>query len=220
MTKGFKDDNGKFRPTERKIDRVSSEQIRSIEQTNPQIDNKNLKAKKSELVEKRGQLLPRPYTDEWDKLKSKVEDRFDRDFNSIPFENLTTINEYWFEDVLSEEPRMEDLKDYFGERKLSDKEFEEAHNEDEIDEAKQELRDSTSEVIWGTVFEAKDSFLADKIRENSEKITNDIGLVVIDMSRSDKADAYNTGVFLGVGSAGHDFYESYWVPLYRMFGWI
>ena len=37
------------------------------------------------------------------------------------------------------------------------------------------------------------------------------------MSRSDKADNYNTGVFLGVGSAGHDFYESYWVPLYRMF---
>ena len=112
MAKGFKDEDGKFRPTEKNNKRVSSEQIRNVEQTNPQIDNKNLKAKKSELTEKRGQLLPKPYTDEWNKLKDEVVDRFDRDFNSIPFENLTTINEYWFEDVLSEEPRMEDVKDF------------------------------------------------------------------------------------------------------------
>jgi len=42
MAKGFKDDEGKFRPTERKIDKVSSEQVRNVEQTNPQIDNKHL----------------------------------------------------------------------------------------------------------------------------------------------------------------------------------
>lgn len=219
MTTGFKDKDKKFHPTEKKSE-LSSEQVRSVAETNPEIDNKNLKAIKSEMVTKRGQLLPAPYTDEWNKLKDDVSDRFDKDFNSIPFENITTINEYWFEDVISQEPRMMDIKDFFGERKLSDEEFEEAHNESEIDDAKQELRDSASEIIWGTVFEAKDSFLADKIRDNAEKLTNDIGLVVIDMSNSDKADNYNTGVFLGVGSAGHDFFESYWVPMYRMFGWI
>ncbi len=219
MTTGFKDKDKKFHPTEKKSE-LSSEQVRTVDETNPQIDNKNLKAIKSEMVTKRGQLLPAPYTDEWNKLKDEVSDRFDKDFNSIPFENITTINEYWFEDVIQQEPRMMDIKDFFGERKLSDEAFEEAHNESEIDDAKQELRDSASEIIWGTVFEAKDSFLADKIRDNAEKLTNDIGLVVIDMSNSDKADNYNTGVFLGVGSAGHDFFESYWVPMYRMFGWI
>lgn len=221
MVKGFKDDDGKFRPTEKNGEKVSSEQVRNIEETNPQIDNKNLVAKKAEMEsEGKSKKLPEPYTDEWNKIKRDVEDRFDKDFNSIPFENVTTINEFWFEDVISEEPKLEDVKDFFGETKLSDKEFEEAHNEDEIDEAKQELVDGQREIIWGTVFEAKDTFLADKIRDNSKTIINDLGLVIIDMSNSDKANNYNTGLFLGVGSAGHDFYASYWVPLYRLFGWV
>lgn len=220
MAKGFKDKDGKFHPTDSKSEKVSSNVVRNIEETNPQIDNKNLVAKKAELVEKRGQMLPKAYSDEWDKLKSKVEDRFDKDFNSIPFSNLQSINPNWFDDVIDVEPSIKDVKDYFGELDLTDKQFEEKHTEDEIEDAKTELRDSQKEIIWGTVFEAKDSFLAEKIRDNADKITSLLGLVVIDMSKSENAQNYNTGVFIGVGSAGHDFYESYWVPLYRFFGWV
>jgi predicted ribosome quality control (RQC) complex YloA/Tae2 family protein len=220
MAKGFKDDGGNFHPTDNKSKKVSSEQVRSKDQINPQIDNKNLVAKKAELVKKKGQMLPQAYSDEWDKLKRDVENRFDKDFNTISFENLQTVNPNWFEDALTAEPRTKDLKDYFGELNLSDKQFEAKHNEDEIEEAKDELRDQQRDVLWGTIFEAKDSFLADKIKDNSEKIINDLGLVIIDMSNSDKANNYNTGVFIGMSSGGHDFWEAYWVPLYRLFGWV
>jgi len=221
MVKGFKDDDGKFRPTEKDEGKVSSEQVRTVEQTNPQIDNTNLVAQKAEMENKgKSKKLPEAYSEEWDKLKRDVENRFDHDFNSVPFENVKTINEFWFEDVIQVEPKVEDVKDHFGELNLSNEEFEKAHTEDEIEDAKRELMDDQAEIIWGTLFEAKDSFLADKIRDNSEKIVNELGLSIIDMSRSEKADNYNTGLFIGVRSAGHDFFEAYWVPLYRLFGWI
>lgn len=172
------------------------------------------------MIKKKGQILPQPYSDEWYKLKNQVEERFDKDFNDVSLTNLGTVKEDWYDYILSAEPTKAELKDYFGEYNLTDKQFEEKHTEDEIEDAKVEVGDSKREVIWGTVFEAKDSMLADKIRDNAEKITNEIGLVVIDISDTDEANNYNTGVFLGSGSAGHDFYEAYWVPLYRLFGWV
>lgn len=213
MTKGFKDEDGNFHPTEKDKGKVSSEQIRNIEQTNPQIDNKNLVAQKAEMESKgKSKKLPESYSDEWNKLKREVEDRFDKDFNSVPFENLKTINEFWFEDIIQQEITDDDVKDFLGVKSLDDV------GEGDITDAEQELRDDQAEIIWGTLFEAKDTFLADKIRENVDNLPS--GLTVIDMSDSDKAENYNTGLFIGIRSAGHDFFESYWVPLYRLFGWI
>ena len=164
--------------------------------------------------------LPEAYTPAWNKLKDNVSNRIDHDFNNVRLENLGKVNEYWFEDVLTTEPVLKDIKDYFGDSTLSDKQFAEKHTDDEIDDAKQEIMDEQREVMWGTVFEAKDSMLAEKIIENSDAIINDAGFTVIDMRHSDKDGAYDTGVFLGVNGAGYDFYEQHWIPFYRILGWI
>ena len=115
---------------------------------------------------------------------------------------------------------MEDVKDHFGESNLSNAEFNKAHDEDEIDDAKNELMDQQREIIWGTLFEAKDQMLADKILENSDAIINNAGFTIVDVSKKDEEGAYGTGIFLGVNGAGYDFYEQHWVPLYRILGWI
>ncbi len=164
--------------------------------------------------------LPKRDTPAWNKLKDDVVKRMDSDFNEIQLENLKTVNENYFEDIVTTEPNITDLKDYFGEMNLSDKEFEAKHDEDKLDEAKDELRRDQEEIMWGTVFEAKSQLLADKIIENSDKIIQDAGLTVIDMSRSDDDGRYATAVFLGVNGAGYDFYEQHWIPLYRIFGWV
>jgi len=80
--------------------------------------------------------------------------------------------------------------------------------------------DQQREVMWGTVFEATDSHLAEKIIENSDAIINDAGFTVIDMRQSDKDGAYDTAVFLAVNGAGYDFYEQHWIPFYRILGWV
>ncbi len=52
-------------------------------------------------------------------------------------------------------------------------------------------------------------------REHAQEI-HELGLVIIETDH----EAYETGVFLGVGSAGHDFYTSYWVQLWNIFEWL
>jgi len=66
----------------------------------------------------------------------------------------------------------------------------------------------------------KSQHVADKILENSDAIINDAGLTIVDVSRTDKDGAFITGVFLGVNGAGYDFFDSHWIPLYRLFGWV
>lgn len=213
MVKGFKDANDNFHPiTQYKGVRKKSD--KSIQTTGVKLNS--IRKKRSDIKPK----LPKRDTPEWNKLKDEVVKRMDSDFNEIQLENLKTINESWFEDVVTTEPNLTDLKDYFGELDKSDMEFEEAHDEDEIKEAKDELRRDQEEIMWGTVFEAKSQSLADKILENSDKIISDAGLTIVDMSRSDDEGRYATAVFLGVNGAGYDFYEQHWIPLYRILGWI
>jgi len=164
--------------------------------------------------------IPKRDTPEWNKLKDEVVKRMDQDFNEVQLENLNKVSPNWFEDVVSTDPTIIDLKDYFGELDKTDEEFEKAHDEDEIDEAKNELLDQQREIMWGTVFEAKSQHVADKILEKSDAIINDAGLTIVDVSRSDDEGAYVTGVFLGVNGAGYDFFDSHWIPLYRIFGWV
>ncbi len=164
--------------------------------------------------------IPKRDTPEWNKLKDEVTKRMDQDFNEVQLENLNKVTPNWFEDVVSTDPTIIDLKDYFGELDKTDEQFEKAHKEDEIDDAKNELLDQQREIMWGTVFEAKSQHVADKILENSDAIINDAGLTIVDVSRSDEDGAFVTGVFLGVNGAGYDFFDSHWIPLYRLFGWV
>ena len=176
---------------------------------------------KQSMKEKSEKPLPERDTPEWNEIESEVKRRVDQDFNDVRLENVQKIaGEDWYQYIETTEPRMEDVKDHFGERNMSDEEFEEAHGESEIDDAKDELRREQEEIMWGTVFEAKDGRLAELIREHADAIINDIGMRIIDLGDSEASEAYNQGVFLGVNGAGYDFYESHWIPLYRLFGWV
>ena len=140
-----------------------------------------------------------------------VKFRISGDFNDIRLDNVQKIYPYWFENALTVEPTNQDLKD----SGYNSKEM----TENEIDEAKNELMDQQREVMWSTLFEAKDSTIKDWILENQEKIITKAGFTIIDLSRENEGE-YETGVFLGINGAGYDFYEAHWIPLYKIFGVI
>jgi len=140
-----------------------------------------------------------------------VKFRISGDFNDIRLDNVQKIFPNWFENTLTVEPTDQDLKD----SGYNSKDM----NENEIDEAKNELMDRQREVMWSTLFEAKDNTIKDWILENYEKIINEAGFTIIDLSRENEGE-YETGIFLGVNGAGYDFYEAHWLPLYKIFGVI
>jgi len=140
-----------------------------------------------------------------------VKFRISGDFNDIRLDNVQKIFPNWFENALTVEPTNQDLKDSgYNSKDMT---------ENEIDEAKNELMDQQREVMWSTLFEAKDNTIKDRILENYEKIISEAGFTIIDLSRENEGE-YETGVFLGVNGAGYDFYEAHWIPLYKIFGVI
>ena len=140
-----------------------------------------------------------------------VKFRISGDFNDIRLDNVQKIFPNWFENALTVEPTNQDLDD----SGYIPKDM----TENEIDEAKNELMDQQREIMWSTLFEAKDNTIKDWILENSDKIINEAGFTIIDLSRENEGE-YETGVFLGVNGAGYDFYEAHWIPLYKIFGVI
>ena len=140
-----------------------------------------------------------------------VKFRISGDFNDIRLDNVQKIFPNWFENALTVEPTLMDLDD----SGYIPKDM----TENEIDEAKNELMDQQREIMWSTLFEAKDNTIKDWILENSDKIINEAGFTIIDLSRENEGE-YQTGVFLGVNGAGYDFYEAHWIPLYKIFGVI
>ena len=91
--------------------------------------------------------------------------------------------------------------------------------EDEFEEAKNEMMDTQREVMWSTLFEAKNKFVAEDIIDNADSIITEAGFTVIDLSRDNEGE-FQTGVFLGVNGMGYDFFEAHWIPLYKIFGVI
>ena len=140
-----------------------------------------------------------------------VKFRISGDFNDIRLDNVQKIFPNWFENALTVEPTNQDLDD----SGYIPKDM----TENEIDEAKNELMDQQREIMWSTLFEAKDNTIKDWILENSDKIISEAGFTIIDLSRENEGE-YETGVFLGVNGAGYDFYEAHWIPLYKIFGVI
>ena len=140
-----------------------------------------------------------------------VKFRISGDFNDIRLDNVQKIFPNWFENALTVEPTLMDLDD----SGYIPKDM----TENEIDEAKNELMDQQREIMWSTLFEAKDNTIKDWILENHEKIITEAGFTIIDLSRENEGE-YQTGVFLGVNGAGYDFYEAHWIPLYKIFGVI
>ena len=140
-----------------------------------------------------------------------VKFRISGDFNDIRLDNVQKIFPNWFENALTVEPTNQDLKD----SGYNSKEM----TENEIDEAKNELMDQQREIMWSTLFEAKDNTIKDWILENSDKIIKEAGFTIIDLSRENEGE-YETGVFLGVNGMGYDFFDAHWIPLYKILGVI
>lgn len=67
------------------------------------------------------------------------------------------------------------------------------------------------EPMWSYWFQPKDPVDAWKIQEMSDEVAG-LGFVLI----IDDEDQSVWG--LGIDGAGFDFYESYWIPLYDLFG--
>lgn len=67
------------------------------------------------------------------------------------------------------------------------------------------------EPMWSYWFEPKDSTDLNKLNEMSDEVAA-LGFVLI----IDNEDGSVWG--LGIDGAGFDFYESYWIPLYDLFG--
>ena len=61
-------------------------------------------------------------------------------------------------------------------------------------------------AMWGTLFHPNDWTDETWIRENIDKV-EEIGLLVYECE--------HCGILIGINSAGHDFYKSYWTPLYK-----
>jgi hypothetical protein len=62
---------------------------------------------------------------------------------------------------------------------------------------------------WGTLFNPKESLDQDWIGENLDEITK-IGFFIFE------SDIF--GYLLGIDAGGFDFYEAYWIPLYKLRG--
>ena len=140
-----------------------------------------------------------------------VKSRISSDFNDIRLENLQKVFPYWFENTLTVEVTDEDIQNEGYEV--------EDMNENQIDDARSEIENQQREVMWGTLFEAKDNTIKDWILDDYEKIITEAGFTIIDLSRENEGE-YETGVFLGVNGMGYDFYDQHWIPLYKIFGVI
>ena len=139
-----------------------------------------------------------------------VKMRVNEDFNDIRLENVEKVFPYWYEETLTVEPTDKEVLDNYNKKSMT---------EDELEEAKNEMMDTQREVMWGTLFEAKNKFVAEDIIDNADSIITEAGFTVIDLSRDNEGE-FQTGVFLGVNGMGYDFFEAHWIPLYKIFGVI
>lgn len=62
---------------------------------------------------------------------------------------------------------------------------------------------------WGTLFSPKSSFDSEWMAKNADQISK-LGIFVFD------SDIY--GIILGIDAGGFDFYDAYWIPLYKLRG--
>jgi hypothetical protein len=139
-----------------------------------------------------------------------VKMRVNEDFNDIRLENVQRIFPNWYEETLTVEPTDKEVLYNYNKKSMT---------EDELEDAKMEMMDTQREVMWGTLFEAKNKFVAEDIIDNADAIISDAGFTIIDLSRENEGE-FQTGVFLGVNGMGYDFFDAHWIPLYKILGVI
>ncbi len=142
-------------------------------------------------------------------IREKASELFDKTFNSLSFELLKkaigddSINDYIerpSNDIIEKE-----VKGNF-----TDKDWKEM-NEGQREEAMNEHLNEHY-PMWSTIFEAKESFISEKIMENVDKLY-ELGIGVIAPTDYNEACLFIAG-------AGYDFYDAHWIPLFIHWGWI
>lgn len=79
---------------------------------------------------------------------------------------------------------------------------------DEIDILAPQDEDTPIFPAWGWVFHPSWQCDEEWIRENAERIAKECRVIIYETDE--------VGVFIGIDGAGYDFYESHWLPLYRL----
>ena len=63
--------------------------------------------------------------------------------------------------------------------------------------------------MWSTLFSPRNQYDQNWVLDNLQEIS-DLGFLIYQCDEC--------GILLGIDSAGHDFYEAYWIPLYELRG--
>lgn len=144
--------------------------------------------------------MPRYSREQVDEAKEK----FAYDFNNIPLSLIEkAYPEEWFDYIVYPS------EDYLINEAMSDsgEEWDEVSENDKEDRIA-EVRDGITSM-WGTIFEAKGSFLSEKLLDHIDELA-EIGIYVMD-----GLGELNACLF--IAGAGYDFYEEHWVPMYILF---
>lgn len=145
-------------------------------------------------------------------VEEKAKRLFDNSFNSISFELLKeAVGEDSIIDYI-ERPSDEIIEAEAKSNFCDDKEWEKLSEDRKEEEIDSYYFDSEHYPIWGTVFEAKDELLSDKIMRDIDGLYK-IGIGVI--SPTDNANAC-----LFIAGAGYNFYDAHWIPLFEYWGWL
>ena len=154
----------------------------------------------------------------FNKIQSDVTARFSIDFNNIQLD----VVEKYYDNVLFEYIRTPSFKVlcdewlddsngdfHFKKRTPAVYNWLEQNHESEIFDS---FHEGEHYPMWSTLFEAKDSFLSEKLEEMVDELY-EIGIGVINSK-----DSLNTMLF--ISGAGYDFYQAHWIPMYQLLGWI
>lgn len=113
-------------------------------------------------------------------------------------EDYDNVASRWFLDNPAADIWFEGLRDY----------------EDGYDDGDEELGTygSTHCPMWSTWFQPSNSWEENWVEDHKEEIA-ELGFTIINVWLDGCED-----IFLGIDGAGFDFYEAFWIPLYRLHG--
>ncbi len=143
------------------------------------------------------------------KIQERASELFDKTFNALSFELLKkalgedSINDY------IERPS-NDIVEKEAKGNFTDEDWKEMNKEQREEAMNEHLNEHYP--MWLTIFEAKESFISEKIIEDVDKLY-ELGIGVI--ASTDFSEAC-----LFIAGAGYDFYEAHWIPLFIHWGWI
>jgi len=180
----------------------------------------------------------KPYSERWENIKREVSKRINQDFNEISFDvykkclsgdeegfigdyvinpSEDTILNYFVSDYYKIDELLKEFLnccDNFDYKDYNESDFKEWLKENKQDEINEFWTEIGHYPMWNTLFEAKDEFLSNKLSDEADEIYNRTHLGILSGN-----DYFNNLIFMS--SAGHDFYESYWLPLYcDVFKWV